>query len=80
MTAQDLRRRSLLPPSGPSLLASHPPQGAEFSFLEFAEYFPHVPAALAIKECVRLKRIKELPVVGSSRRSPIPSSTHGAST
>jgi SAM-dependent methyltransferase len=64
MTAQDLRRRSLLPPSGPSLLASHPPQGAEFSFLEFAEYFPHVPAALAIKECVRLKRIKELPVVG----------------
>ena len=53
-----------MPPTGTSVLASHPARGPEFSFLEFAEYFPHVPAALAIKECVRLKRIKELPVVG----------------
>jgi len=53
-----------LPPLSARLLAEHPPTGAEFSFLEFFEYFPHVPTALAIKECVRLKRVKELPIIG----------------
>jgi SAM-dependent methyltransferase len=56
--------RGALPALSTSVLASHPPTGAEFSFLEFDAYFPHVPTALAIKECVRLKRVKELPVVG----------------
>lgn len=46
------------------ILTSHPPSAPELTFLEWFEYFPYVPAALAVKECVRLKRIKELPVVG----------------
>lgn len=53
-----------MPPPGQRVLAENPPQGPEFSFLEFFEYFQHSPTALAIKECVRLKRMKELPVVG----------------
>ncbi len=53
-----------LPPLSARLLAEHPPTGTEFSYLEFFEYFPHVPTALAIKECVRLKRVKELPILG----------------
>jgi SAM-dependent methyltransferase len=56
--------RDELPSLNAKLLAEHPPQGAEFSFLEFFSYFQHVPTALAIKECVRLKRVKELPIVG----------------
>lgn len=53
-----------LPPLRTKILREHPPQGSEFSFLEFFEYFAHVPTALAIKECVRLKRMKELPIIG----------------
>lgn len=59
-----LRVAEELPPLGAQILASHPPTGPEFTFLEFDAYFPHVPTALAVKECVRLKRMKELPVVG----------------
>lgn len=55
---------SVLPPPQSRILEQHPPKGAEFTFLEFFSYFPHVPTALAIKECVRLKRMKELPVIG----------------
>ena len=53
-----------LPAAHAKILEEHPPRGSEFSFLEFHEYFAHVPTALAIKECVRLKRMKELPIVG----------------
>ncbi len=55
---------SIMPPPGERVLEKHPPKGPEFSYLEFFEYFQHSPTALAIKECVRLKRMKELPVVG----------------
>jgi SAM-dependent methyltransferase len=56
-----LRARSITPPPGASILQAHPPGSPEFTFLEFAAYFPHVPTSLAVIECVRMK---ELPVIG----------------
>ncbi|GAC1576659.1 MAG: hypothetical protein NVS3B20_08190 [Polyangiales bacterium] len=53
-----------LPPRGTAILKAHPPRGPEFTLGEFREFFAEVPAALAIKSCVRLKRMKELPLAG----------------
>jgi len=36
-------------------------QTAEVAYIDFCRYFPYTPTALAIRECVRLAKIKNLP-------------------